>query len=134
MSVSGNGYVYVHDHTHPKADERGRVYEHIVVAEQALGKLLPASAIVHHVDGTRSNNAKGNLVICEDQEYHMLLHRRQRALAACGDAEKFRCRHCGCWDDKVNLKVFQMRKHNGAPNGWQAYHRTCHATAARKVG
>ena len=57
-----------------------RQYEHIVVAERALGKPLPKGAVVHHVDGQQWNNEPSNLVICPDQAYHMLLHRRMKEL------------------------------------------------------
>lgn len=64
---------------------RGRVPEHVLVAERALGKRLPADADVHHVDGTKRNNQNSNLVICQDRAYHMLLHVRARILKAGGN-------------------------------------------------
>ncbi|HWB15934.1 MAG TPA: HNH endonuclease [Vicinamibacterales bacterium] len=66
-------------------DPRGTVNEHVLVAEAALGKRLPRSAQVHHVDGNRRNNTRANLVICENQAYHLLLHVRARTVAAGGD-------------------------------------------------
>ncbi len=59
----------------------GVVLEHILIAEKALGYPLPIGAEVHHFDEHKSNNANGNLVICENHSYHALLHVRQRALA-----------------------------------------------------
>jgi hypothetical protein len=70
----------VHNPDHPRANTRGYVYEHILVAESVLGHSLPAGAVVHHVDGNKHNNAPGNLVICEDDAYHRLLHTRMRRL------------------------------------------------------
>lgn len=68
------GYVMV------KQDGR-LTYEHIVLAEKALGKKLPSGAIVHHMNEDRSDNhSPFNLVICPDQEYHMLLHKRMKEL------------------------------------------------------
>lgn len=69
-----NGYVVV---TLPSGV---RQYEHILVAEKALGKPLPRGAIVHHIDENKSHNANTNLVICPDQSYHMLIHKRMRDL------------------------------------------------------
>jgi hypothetical protein len=54
--------------------------EHVLIVEQALGKLLPPKAVVHHFDLDPTNNTPTNLVVCPDQAYHFLLHRRQRAL------------------------------------------------------
>lgn len=70
-------------------------FVHVVVAERALGKPLPEKARIHHVDGDGENNANRNLVICEDQAYHLLLHKRQRIVRAGGDPDTERiCSHC----------------------------------------
>lgn len=82
----------------------GRQYQHILVAEKALGKKLPPGAVVHHVDGDPANNAPDNLVVCPDQAYHMLLHVRQRAFDACGNAAYKKCMNCGRWDDPTLMK------------------------------
>lgn len=58
--------------------------EHIIVAEQALGRSLPPGAVVHHVDKDVTNNTPTNLVICPDQSYHMLIHKRMRELETLG--------------------------------------------------
>lgn len=122
--MTGNGYIHALVPDHPKADKRGRVYEHIVIAERALGKSLPLGVEVHHADGNGFNNNNDNLVVCENHAYHLLLHRRERALRACGHANYLRCRHCREWDDPVNLKVFERSK-----EGVDAYHKSCHAQA-----
>ena len=67
---------------------------HRARAIKALGKPLPPKAIVHHVDD--SNPDDSPLVICQDQAYHLMLHRRLRVLRAGGnpDTDKW-CFRCG---------------------------------------
>lgn len=73
------------------------VMKHVAAAERALGKPLPDGAEVHHVDGDTLNSANANLVICQDNGYHKLLHLRAEVVSAGGDpnTQKF-CRKCGC--------------------------------------
>lgn len=77
--------------------------EHIVIAEAALGKPLPKGAVVHHVNGIKSDNRKENLFVCPSREYHFLLHSRERALDACGNPNARKCQRCQKWDDISNL-------------------------------
>lgn len=65
---------------------------HVARAVIALGHPLPAGAQVHHADGSRDERAP--LVICQDQRYHLLLHVRQRVLAAGGNPNTQRI--CSC--------------------------------------
>lgn len=74
------GYVKVLMPGHPRGGKKGYVFEHILVAETAIGKHLPPGAEVHHVNGVKSDNRPANLVVCQDHQYHLLLHRRQRML------------------------------------------------------
>jgi endogenous inhibitor of DNA gyrase (YacG/DUF329 family) len=74
-----NGRVYVFAPGHPR-NHHGHVFEHIIVAERALGHYLPEKAQVHHIDKNPVNNRPDNLVICQSDGYHKLLHARMRRL------------------------------------------------------
>lgn len=83
---------------------RGQTYEHVLVAERAVGHVLPPGVQVHHIDRDPWNNERGNLVICQDAAYHSLLHSRLDALEGCGNPDWRRCVHCGQWDALGNFR------------------------------
>ncbi len=101
-----NGYDYIYMPEHPRSNS-SEVYvkESFIIAENALGKPLPKKVVVHH------HNTK-QLVICENQSYHMLIHRRQRALKACGHANWRKCRFCKEYDDPCNLIIHPNYVHH----------------------
>lgn len=107
------GYLLIWSPGHPREDPKGYVKEQILVAERALGKYLPPGAIVHHVNEIKVDNSPGNLVICPDRSYHMLLHARLRAYRACGHAAWRQCKYCKSYDDLANLKSMGMGRHGG---------------------
>lgn len=109
-------YVRVYRPSHPQALPNGYIYEHIALAEQAVGGLLPAGAEVHHVNGDGCDNSRGNLVVCQGHAYHMLLHRRSRALEGAGNADWLKCGYCGEWGDPEDLHLTSQNR---------AYHKHC---------
>lgn len=114
-SINENGYKRTWDKTN-------NVFLHRKIAEQALGRKLPRSVIVHHVDGNPLNNENNNLVICENDAYHKLLHIRAEALACCGDANKRRCSICRNYDNVESLQKA----------GRRMYHKECYSKARKK--
>lgn len=97
--VNDRGYVLLRRLDHPSRNHLGYVREHLLVAEAALGRPIPQEHPVHHVNEDPGDNRPGNLVICENQAYHALLHRRLRALRACGNPGFMQCKFCRRWDD-----------------------------------
>lgn len=85
---------------------------HHIVAERAFGKSLPRNAVVHHVDENPTNNEPSNLVICQDQKYHLMLHMRMRALAVCGNANWLFCRYCKSYHPPEE-SVYRANKNGG---------------------
>jgi hypothetical protein len=119
------GYISIYMPEHARADQCGYVREHVLVAEKAMGRALGIEHPVHHVDGNPQNNANDNLVVCEDNAYHMLIERRTRAWRACGNPNARKCSVCKQYDVVENLVV--LRRH--------VYHRECNkANHRRKRG
>jgi hypothetical protein len=78
----GNRQITSHGYVRVLVAKGVREYEHIVVAQKALGRPLknfgqghPDTEVVHHIDGDKTNNAPTNLLICT-HSYHTELHHR----------------------------------------------------------
>lgn len=124
----GQGYVLLLRPEHPRANGRnGYVLEHVLVAEKALDRHLIPPECIHHANGDPSDNSPENLVVCQDQAFHMLLHRRMRAKADCGHAEWRKCNYCCQYDDATNMK---RRVRSGGT--YSFHHRKCHIEWQRK--
>ena len=96
----------------PRVFRNGRiVLESVSVAQAALGRKLKPKNKVHHLNGDDHDNRPANLLICEDQAYHLLLHQRVRAYRASGHAHYRKCARCKQWDDPA-----KMRYHSRTPN------------------
>lgn len=115
------GYIFAKAIGHPRANSARYVQEHILIAERAIGKFLPITVPVHHVNLCRSENKGSNLVICQDHAYHMFLHLRTNALRATGNPNARKCTYCQRWGMDVVIS-----KHG------HCYHLSCSATNARK--
>ena len=69
-----NGYIAIYMPMHPKAFSNGCVYEHVLVAEEILGRYLNEEECVHHIDFNRKNNDKSNLIVFASNSDHVSYH------------------------------------------------------------
>ena len=109
---------------------KGGVTGHRKVAERAIGRPLPLSAVVHHRNEIRSDNRPCNLVICENNSYHLLLHARARAYAATGSVLGAQCTFCKKWHLQTDADI-KTRFRNG--RRWFSYHPSCWAARERTL-
>ena len=103
------------------------IHEHRRVAETALGRPLPKGAVVHHINHDKQDNRNCNLVICNSEKHHKKIHYREKALDACGNSDFVKCTYCKEWGPQESMYVRSRPR-----LGFEARHRSCHATANRK--
>ncbi|MBU2061157.1 MAG: HNH endonuclease, partial [Bacteroidetes bacterium] len=76
-SKTGSGYVEIKQPSHFRANKRGYVRQHILVAEEALNRFLEPEETIHHINEIRDDNSLENLYLFESvtahKRYHMLL-------------------------------------------------------------
>lgn len=111
--IGKRGYIWVIRKGHPRANRDGYVSEHVLIAERAINRFLEAHHPIHHVDRNPANNSNANLVICEDQAYHKLLHQRQSALDACGNPNAMRCDICHTYDRQEEIRTYSYGRGPG---------------------
>lgn len=136
--VAGQPFRYVNAHNgriHRRSYVRVRVngesrQEHQVVAERVLGRPLPRTAEVHHVDGNPRNNAPSNLVICQDGHYHKLLHARARVVKAGGNPNTDR--YCGDCRQCRPFTAFNRKTAHPGGAGYQPVCRECQSVRFKK--
>jgi hypothetical protein len=116
--IDKTGYILTYKPEHPRAKNSKYVREHILVAENVLQRHLKLPECLHHIDENPANNEKSNLVICQNQAYHMFIHQRLRTHKECGNVHWMKCKYCKKYDSKENLYIQSSNT---------ACHRSCHA-------
>jgi hypothetical protein len=116
--IDKDGYILKYYLGHPRAKDGTHVREHILIAESVIKRSLKQTECLHHIDENKANNKNNNLVICQNQAYHMLLHKRLRALKSCGDASWIKCKYCKEYGDPRKLFMY--------PGNNYGFHRECH--------
>ena len=69
-----NGYISIYMPEHERAFDNGCVYEHVLIAEEILGRKLKPKEVVHHKDKNRTNNSPENLMVFQTDEDHIAFH------------------------------------------------------------
>ena len=66
--INVKGYILVYAPGHPSA-RNGYVYEHRLVAEKTLNRILRMEEVVHHLNGKKSDNRPENLRVMTKSEH-----------------------------------------------------------------
>ena len=72
--IDPRGYRKVKRSGHPRANSCGYVYEHLLVAEQKIGRPLVGGDCVHHLNGDKGDNNPENVIVCASSVEHLRYH------------------------------------------------------------
>jgi uncharacterized protein (DUF1330 family) len=100
----------------------GYMYKHIVVMEKSLGRPILKSESVHHIDGDKTNNNIGNLILFKTYAMHRQFHHRLKAFEHSGHWDWRKCYYCHTYDSPDNLYIYNRG----------ARHRECAYEANKK--
>ena len=67
-------YEYIIDFNHPNAFSDGRVFVHVFVASNILGRGLLEDEVVHHKDKNKKNNNPDNIIVFATRADHTRFH------------------------------------------------------------
>ena len=85
------GYMYCYQPDHFCANKAGKVYQHILVMVEHIGRPLYENECVHHIDRIRSNNELSNLLLLTRSEHALLHALEDRAVQKI----ERKCKNCG---------------------------------------
>ena len=83
---------------HPKANNLGYVYSHILAAEKKLGRSLNPGECVHHIDEDKHNNSLDNLMVFKSNADHAAFH---KGVDAVQDGDVWYCPGKRIYDKEV---------------------------------
>jgi len=96
------------------------------IVECLLGKALSTKAVVHHINEDTLDDQTKNLVVCENNSYHYLLHQRTEAYRATGNANSRRCEICKEWGIPGDGDMVVYRRRCYPTGNGKARHKSCH--------
>jgi len=74
-TINPAGYIFQKvDAYHPRKNDKGYVFEHILVMEKYLGRYLILKEEIHHLDFVRTNNKIENLYLFKNRSKHQKYH------------------------------------------------------------
>lgn len=74
LTSRNRGYIFEYCPNHPFANKIGYIYQHRLIIEAYLERVLLPTEIVHHINGIRDDNKIENLMLFSSNTKHLRLH------------------------------------------------------------
>jgi hypothetical protein len=132
-TITSQGYYMILSHGHPRVNNNNYVRRSVLIVEKSLGRFIPKTSVVHHADEDKGNDYPSNLVLCENDNYHKLLHKRKRAYESCGHSSWLKCDICHRYDEPKNLYVDIKNSNKWHSACINEYHNILNKRGAQKV-
>lgn len=79
--IDASGYVNIYRGSLSKRKSSDYELEHRMVMEEALGRDLLNTEIVHHIDGNKLHNLLDNLFLCNSVSHHRKVHAQLESIS-----------------------------------------------------
>lgn len=79
-NIRSGGYIAILNKSHPRADKKGYVLEHILIWEEANGRPLPKDWIIHHLNGIKTDNRISNLAAMPNRKHYLVLQAKAKRI------------------------------------------------------
>lgn len=122
--IDHDGYALVKRWDHPDHRKSGYVLEHRLVMEEAIGRRLLPTEIVHHKNSNKSDNRLENLELLDGQATHMIIERTGKKYPRASGVW-FTCELC-------SEKFYRCGHYKGKPVRWCSW--ACRYPANKSVG
>lgn len=77
---TSSGYIIIYNKKHPRANKSGYVFEHLLVMEDKLKRVIKKEEVVHHINGDKTDNRIENLRLFHSNGEHIAFHWEQERM------------------------------------------------------
>lgn len=102
-------YIELYLPNHHRAKTNGYVDEHIVIAEQKIGRKLLPNEVVHHIDKNRLNNNPNNLIVMKSISAHTAYH-QGNILITTNEPYVYDCKAKVNYCTRCNKRIYYKNK------------------------
>ena len=86
--IGNKGYILIYTPDHPFTNSGNYVFEHRLVMEEHIGRLLTPEEEVHHINGIKTDNRIENLELINNHSQHMRIHYPDNSNWICSNCGK----------------------------------------------